>query len=322
MSASTAGRPRIASLLASGTEIVHALGRLDDLVAVSHECDYPPQLAGKPRVTSTAISADAESAEIDTQVRETVASGGALYQVDWEMLAGLRPDVLITQSHCAVCAVSYEDVCRRIATVGELNATTIVDLQPDTLEAVFRDIHRVGQALGCPDEAQRAVGGLRQRIDDVRRACAAQPRVRVVCLEWTDPLMMAANWMPELIELAGGCTPTANGARTVYSRWEDVLAFDPEVLIVGPCGFDLERSWRELPALSRSPGWSELAAVRQGRVWAVDGNAYFNRSGPRLVDSLEILAALVRPEQWRLPSRLGDLSRWARRHRSDRFAIE
>lgn len=291
------GRPRVASLLASGTELVHALGRVDDLVAVSHECDFPPQIAGKPRVTSAAVAAAASSREIDAHVRETVASGRPLYEVDWPTLAALRPDVLITQSHCSVCAVNYDDVCRAIVEVPELNAARVVALEPDTLEGVFDDLRRVGDALHVAEEARRAEAGLRQRIDAVVRRCAGGPRPRVVCLEWTDPLMIAANWMPELIERAGGTTPTQGGQRTVYGRWEDVAAFDPEVLIVGPCGFDLQRSWSELAALERLPGWQELAAVREGRVWAVDGNAYFNRSGPRLVDTLEILAALLQPQR-------------------------
>lgn len=308
----TGRTPRIASLLASGTEIVHLLGRVDQLVAVSHECDYPRQIAGKPRVTSAAIAAEASSAEIDRQVRESVEAGAALYHVDWEALTALRPDVLITQSHCAVCAVNYDDVCRQVAIVPELAATRIVDLQPDTLSAVFGDIERVGEALDCPGDAQRALAALRQRMDRVRAASVGASRPRVACLEWTDPLMVAANWMPELIELAGGRTMTANGARTVNGSWDDLLAFDPEVLIVGPCGFGLERSWEELPRLAAQPGWAQLAAVRAGRVWAVDGNAYFNRSGPRLIDSLEILAWLIHADGAAWPDALGPRERVAR----------
>jgi iron complex transport system substrate-binding protein len=287
----------VASLLASGTELVHALGRTDDLVAVSHECDYPPEIAGKPRVTSAAITATASSREIDTQVRDAVAAGGALYDVDWATLAKLRPDVLITQAHCAVCAVNYDDVCRAVVEVPELHAARIVALEPDNLAAVFDDLQRVGEALDCPADAEQAAAGLRRRIETVRHSCSSGRRPRVVCLEWTDPLMIAGNWMPELIELAGGTTLTEGGARTTYSRWEEVVAFDPEVLIVGPCGFDLERSWNELAALENLAGWKDLSAAKQDRIWAVDGNAYFNRSGPRLIDTLEILAALLHPER-------------------------
>lgn len=295
--------PSIASLLASGTEIVAALGHASQLVAVSHECDYPPEIAALPRVTSAAVAADRSSAQIDSQVREAAAAGQPLYQVDWATLARLRPEVLVTQAHCEVCAVNYHDVCRQVAEVPELRGARIVALQPDTLAAVFDDVARLAEAIGDPQRGRQLIEQLRFRIETVRASTRLAPRPRVVCLEWVDPQMVAANWMPELIELAGATnTLTRAGERTVYSRWEDVVAFDPEVLVVAPCGFDLERAWGELAILERLPGWNQLAAVRGGRVWAADGNAYFNRSGPRLIDSLEILAWLVHPDRCRLPA--------------------
>lgn len=290
---------RIASLLASGTEILHGLGLGDKVVAVSHECDFPPEVAGKPRVTYTRIDVNASSAEIDRQVTQRVAAGNPIYDIDVEGLASLRPDLIVTQAQCEVCAVSHDDVLRAAQEHDALKETVIVALNATTLDEVFEDIVRVGDAAGCPTEAQAYVTNLRNRVEVVRTkaaSAAATHRPRVVCLEWIDPVMVAANWMPDLIDLAGGRSElTSSGAKSDYTDWEEVVAFDPEVIVVMPCGFDLSRTLdeaRDLPKLSR---WSKLTAVTTERVYAVDGNAYFNRSGPRIVDSLEILAELIHP---------------------------
>ncbi len=292
---------RIASLLASATEIVCGLGLGDRLVAISHECDYPPEVTSKPRVTFTTIDAEQSSAGIDEQVKDCMQSGRPLYEIDVETLASLGPDLIVTQSQCDVCAVEYNDVVKVVRTVDALGQTEIVDLNPVSLEDIFRDIERVGAAVGCEDRARDYVAGLKARVDAVRsaiRGVSPGDRPRVVCIEWTEPLMVAANWLPDLVELAGGqCTLTTGGQPSTHTDWDDVVAFDPEVILVMPCGFDLARSEAEVQPLSRRPGWSDLAAVRADRVWAVDGNAYFNRSGPRIVDSLEILAHALHPDQ-------------------------
>ena len=305
---------RIASLLASATEIVCGLGLGDRLVAVSHECDYPPEVTSKPRVTFTTIDAEQSSASIDEQVKACMRSGRPLYEIDVETLASLGPDLIVTQSQCDVCAVEYNDVVKVVRTVDALGQTEIVDLNPVSLEDIFRDIERVGVAVGCVDRAGDYVAALKARVEAVRSAISdVSPgnRPRVVCIEWTEPLMVAANWLPELIDVAGGrCTITTSGQPSTRTDWGDVVAFDPEVIVVMPCGFDLVRSEAEVQTLRRRPGWSDLAAVRTDRVWAVDGNAYFNRSGPRIVDSLEILACLFHPDRFHPPETSGKEPPW------------
>lgn len=290
---------RIASLLASGTEILFALGLGDRVVAVSHECDYPAEVNDRPRVTFTTINTEPSSREIDTQVREAAGGGGALYEIDVDRLAALRPELIVTQSQCNVCAVAYDDVLCAVRGRPELAGAEVVDLNPVSLEAVLEDIIRVGEAAGRVNRARAYVNQLEDRINEVRsrtEALAAGDRPRVVCLEWIDPPMAAANWMPTLVEMSGGRNGLSTaGASSGYTQWNDVVGFDPEVIVVMPCGFDLERSIAEAETLKSFPGWTDLSACRNGRVYAVDGNAYFNRSGPRIVDSLEILAGLIHP---------------------------
>ncbi len=290
---------RIASLLASATEILYGLGLGDKVVAVSHECDFPPEVASKPRVTSTHIAANASSVEIDRQVTQRVAAGEPIYNVDVEGLASLRPDLIVTQAQCEVCAVSHDDVLRAVQGHDALKNTVVVALNATTLDEIFEDIIRVGDAAACPAEAQAYVTDLRKRVEVVRAnaaPAAATNRPRVVCIDWIDPVMVAANWMPELIDIAGGQSGlTSSGARSRYTAWDDVIAYDPEVIVVMPCGFDLTRTLEEAGDLPKLRNWSKLTAVRTERVYAVDGSAYFNRSGPRIIDSLEILAELVHP---------------------------
>lgn len=296
----TMSSQRIASLLASGTEILYGLGLGERVVAVSHECDYPKQVKHKPRVTFTNIAVEAASRTIDEQVKNLTATGAPIYNIEVELLASLRPDLIVTQSQCDVCAVSYNDVLAAVQTHPTLRSTKIVTLNPTTLEAVFADILRVGEAAGCERRAREYLAGLRERVETIRTktaSLAAGDRPRVACIEWIDPVMIAANWMPELVEIAGGQNGlTRTGAKSAYSRWDDVVAYDPEVVVVMPCGFDLRRTVEEAKVLTSFPGWTNLAAVRKGRVFAMDGNAYFNRSGPRIVDSLEILAQLLHPQ--------------------------
>ncbi|MHC5109603.1 MAG: ABC transporter substrate-binding protein [Planctomycetota bacterium] len=290
---------RIATLLASGTEIVCALGLEDRLVAISHECDFPDQVLDRPRVTRTLINPDATSAEIDRQVRDLGAGGQPMYQIDDEKLRQLRPDILITQSHCEVCAISDKDVQQTIARVAELADAHVVSLGPSSLNGLYADIFSVGAAAGVGGRADAFVSSLMRRVDAVRRRSSMMAdgdRVRVACIEWTAPLMVAANWMPELIELAGGKSGiTTAGHSSAVTDFSELVRFDPEVIVVMPCGFDRARATEEISTLEAEPRWADLSAVRAGRVYPVDGNAYFNRSGPRLVDSLELLADLLYP---------------------------
>ncbi|HWC89324.1 MAG TPA: cobalamin-binding protein [Pirellulales bacterium] len=287
---------RIVSLLASATEILCALGLADRLVAISHECDYPLEVLDRPRVTSTAIRSELDSAAIDEQVGRMKAAGQPLYQVDEARLAALEPDLIVTQAQCDVCAVNYADVLRLAQ--QRLPGTRVLALNPARLGDLLTDIERVGEATGRQAEARRFIASLQQRIDAVRAQTAAilpDARPLVACIEWIEPLYLAANWMPELIELAGGRQPFSQaGDRSVVSCWESLVEADPDAIIVMPCGFDLARTLAECRLLTERPGWRQLRAVQQGRVYAVDGNVYFNRSGPRLVDSLELLAQLLR----------------------------
>lgn len=289
----------IVSTLASGTEIVCALGLESRLVGISHECDFPPSVLDRPRVTRTIIDDSKSSDAIDRQVKGAVARGDSLYVVDEDRLASLQPDVIITQSHCDVCAVSDRDISRVVERVDVLKCASVVSLDPTSLESVIDDVRRVGRGVGEESAAGELVAALASRIRRVREragSIAKRERIRVACIEWIEPLMIAANWMPELIANCGGaCDLTSAGDRSSFTHWDDVRAFDPEVIVVMPCGFPLDRALEESRSLRTIDGWSGMTAVREGRVFAVDGNAYFNRSGPRLVDSQEMLAGIIYP---------------------------
>lgn len=287
---------RIASLIASSTEIVHALGFGNDLVARSHECDWPPGVETLPAVTEPKISTDASSRAIDGDVRALVAEALSVYRVDAERLRELLPDVVVTQTQCEVCAVSLRDVESALA-VWTGAEPEIVPLHPDTLADVWDDIRRVAGALGAPERGKRLVAELEARMEAIaERAAEFSERPRVATIEWIDPLMAAGNWMPELVARAGG-VPTFGepGRHAPGMHWEDLADADPDVIVVVPCGFDLARTRAELPALTVRPDWERLRAVRQGRVALADGVAYFNRPGPRLAESLEIMAEIVHP---------------------------
>jgi iron complex transport system substrate-binding protein len=290
------GRPRIVSLLPSATEIVCALGLGESLIGVSHECDHPPEVVGLPVLTEPKLDPRRRSAEIDRDVRELVAEGMSVYRIDVDVLARLAPDLIVTQDQCEVCAVSLADVetAARSCLGGGVE---IVSLRPSRLTDVFGDIRRLARAAGREAAAEDVVARLEERLLGLRaRHAHLRSRPRVACLEWLDPPMAAGHWIPDLVELAGGTYEmVAAGAQTATIDWRDLAAARPDVVVLMPCGFKLEQTQRELAALSTRPGWSELPAVRHGRVYAVDGNAYFNRPGPRLVDSAELLAGLVQP---------------------------
>jgi iron complex transport system substrate-binding protein len=288
--------PRVVSLIASATEIVWALGRGGDLVGRSHECDFPPDVARLPALTAPKFKVEGTSAEIDARVRAIVREGLSVYRVDSEALRTLDPDVILTQDHCEVCAVSLADVEAATCTwTGR--PVEIVSLKPDSLADAYADMRRVANALRVPAEGDALVRHMRERIAAVTARIAGRPRPRVAFIEWVEPLMAGGNWMPELIEAAGSANLFGTaGQRSDWMQWEDLAAADPDVIVVAPCGYDLARCLEELPLLEAKPGWSDLAAVRTGRVYFADGNAYFNRPGPRLADSTEILAGMLHPD--------------------------
>lgn len=287
---------RVVSLIASSTEIVCALGQGDQLVARSHECDFPAWVTRLPKVTEPKFPLDGTSYEIDQRVKAIVQEGLSVYRVDAAQLDALRPDVILTQSQCEVCAVSTRDVedavCRMVA-----SKPRIVSLEPNALEDVWRDIAKVADALGVADRGRALVDELQRRIDTVAaRAMMAAERPTVACIEWVEPLMAAGNWMPTLVDLAGGVNLFGEaGKHSPWMTFDELVARDPDVIIILPCGYDIARARQDLPLLEREPRWSSLAAVRAGRVFVADGNQYFNRPGPRVVESLEILAELIHP---------------------------
>jgi iron complex transport system substrate-binding protein len=288
--------PRVASLLASATEIVCALGCRDDLIARSHECDHPPDVRELPVLTEPKIDVHASSAAIDREIRALVEEALSVYRVDADRLRALRPDVIVTQTQCEVCAVSLGDVERALAAwTGE--RPRVVSLEPNALGEVWEDVRRVAGALGVEARGEDLVARLQDRIEAVSREARARPeRPRVACVEWIEPLMAAGNWVPELVGLAGGVNLFGEAGRhSPWLAWEELAAADPDVIVVLPCGFDVARARSEIGPLAERPGWSGLAAVRAGRVVLADGVAYFNRSGPRLVESLEILAEILHP---------------------------
>ena len=300
---------RIVSLISSGTEILFAIGLGREVVAVSHECDYPPAARELPQATRSLVDSSCASGQIDEQVKSLSASGAALYGLDIELICRLRPDLIVTQAQCDVCAVRYADVLDLVAGSPALAATQVVALNPQSLDEALADVLRVGKACGAAAAARAYVASLVARVGRIALAGVAE-RPRVVCIEWTDPLMTAGNWTPQLVELAGGqCGLAKAGEHSGYVQWSAIALHDPQVLIVAPCGFDLARSLLEAARLRGLSGWHDLSAVRAGRVYVIDGNAYLNRSGPRLVDSLEILGHLIQPE--RFPSPAGELAEGA-----------
>ncbi|MGD9723207.1 MAG: ABC transporter substrate-binding protein [Pirellulales bacterium] len=303
-----AGHQRIVSLISSATEILFLLELGERVVGVSHECDFPPAVAALPRLTRARIVASASSRAIDQQVRELSATSAALYEIDVDRLAALKPDLIITQAQCDVCAVRYEDVVSAVQATPALAVAEILALNPHSLSEVLDDIERVARAVRDDAVARRGAALKAEKVEFLaQRQCqaAAIPSgevPRVICLEWIDPPMVAANWTPELVAWSGGQPGLSRaGAHSTYADWQQIVDYDPQVLVIMPCGFDLDRAIDEAQVLSRFAGWHALSAVRCGRVYAVDGNAYFNRSGPRLIDSLEILGQLVQPRYFPRP---------------------
>jgi iron complex transport system substrate-binding protein len=290
---------RIASLLPSTTEIVCALGLGPALVGRSHECDFPPEVRALPSLTEPKLDSRAESRAIDDRVKQLMREGLSVYRVDAEKLRALAPSVVLTQEQCEVCAASPRDIEAALAswTGGQ---PRVVSLAPSTLADVWGDLVTVAAALGVRERGEALAERLASRLTDVsERTLRIRPRPRVAAIEWTDPLMSAGNWMPELIALAGG-TPVfgETGAHSGWLEWEALRAAEPDVIVVLPCGFDLARTRREMAPLAAQPGWSELRAVRAGQVFLTDGNQFFNRPGPRLVESLEILAEILHPAEY------------------------
>src|SRR3989454_5367920 len=294
---------RIVSLLPSATEMVAALGLSDELVGISHDCDYPSEIRARPVLSEAIVTTDLPSGLIETRIRGQVHKGKSVYHLDERQLAHLRPDLILTQELCSVCAPSYTLVQQAAKLLDA--ETKVVSREPRGLFDIVDNILLVGTLAGRTGQAEALVRDLRARIERVRSRAAGLPTPRVACIEWLDPLYVAGHWVPEMVEIAGG--------RDVLDRprqpsfvvpWDKVVAAEPEVVVIMPCGFDVPRTREEVHLLTQRPGWGDLPAVRSGLVYLTDASAYFNRPGPRIVTGLEILAQVLHPEAFptELPS--------------------
>jgi iron complex transport system substrate-binding protein len=280
---------RIASLLPSATEIVCALGMENELVAVTHECDYPESVRSKPVLTRSVLAPAGSGAEVDRHIRELVHQGSSIYALDADRLAALQPDLILTQELCEVCAVSYPIVERAARRLG--SSPQLVSLEPESLDDVFQNIRFVGGLTGRHDAARQVCDALARRITTVEQRVAGKPRRKVVCLEWVDPPYNCGHWTPELVTMAGGEELLGVARRPAHPvDWQQVIDAQPEVVVVMACGFSLDRSLREVEAMR-----GRFDALR-AEIWVVDGNAFFSRPGPRLVDSVEIMAGILHPD--------------------------
>ncbi|WP_009631759.1 cobalamin-binding protein [Synechocystis sp. PCC 7509] len=288
---------KIVSLLPSATEIVAALGLTEAIVGRSHECDYPTEIQNRPVCTKARLDSKKPSGKIHEDVTNIVQSALSIYQINMDVLQQLQPTHIITQDQCDVCAVSLAEVEKAVANLTA-NHPKVISLQPNIITDLWADIERVADELGV--ESRRLVEDLEARVNictQKTQQLSIMERPTVACIEWIDPLMIAANWVPELVTFAGGqCLFSVAGKNAPQVTWETLVATNPDVFIFMPCGFDLERTRAEAMLLKNRPEWQNLHAVQSGRVYVTDGNAYFNRPGPRLVDSVEILAEILHPE--------------------------
>jgi iron complex transport system substrate-binding protein len=300
--------PRIVSLLPAATEIAAALGLMDNVVGVSHECDFPEEAKTRPRVTHCPVhKAGLSSREVDDWVRRMLRENGTIYTIDETLLRELRPDVILTQKLCDVCAVGYGTVARLAGTLP--GPPQVVNLEPSRLSDIFDDICRVAKACGVSDRWAKVVAELTMRVGAVRgRATRIPNRPRCFLMEWVDPPFCSGHWGPELVEIAGGHDPLGRKhQRSVEIKWEAVLEARPEIIVLALCGYDVDRAQRDYELLRKFPGFDSLPAAQNNRIHIVDASAYFARPGPRIVDSLEFLAGILHPEEFPefSPSRTG-----------------
>ncbi|WP_392532824.1 cobalamin-binding protein [Nostoc sp. C117] len=288
---------RIVSLIPGGTEILAILGLVNAIVGRSHECDYPPEIKNLPICTQARLDSNTSSGEIHDEVNKLLQSALSIYEIKTDVLEQLQPTHIITQDQCDVCAVSFDEVKKAVATLVH-SQPKIISLQPNILQDIWIDIERVGNTFGV--DSVKVIENLEARVKICQQkiqGLAVNELPTVACIEWTNPLMIAANWIPELVNLAGGQSLfSVVGRPSPQLPWETLLATNPDVIVFMPCGFDLNRTRQEAQPLTQLPEWEKLHATQAGRVYITDGNSYFNRPGPRLVDSLEILAEILHPE--------------------------
>lgn len=286
---------RIASLLPSATEMVCALGLTDALVGISHDCDYPPEIRGRPVLSEAIVTSDLPSGLTDTRIRDHVHKGKSVYHLDERQLVQLQPELILTQELCTVCAPSYTLV-KQAAKVLEAEAK-IVSLEPRGVLDILDNILLVGELTERRRQAEVLVDQLRGRIERVQTTAAGLPAPRVVCIEWLEPIFVGGHWVPEMVQMAGGMDALGRPREPSFAvAWDEFVAVEPDVLVLMPCGFDVPRVRQEVHLLTGRPGWNDLPAVRRGRVYLTDATSYFNRPGPRIVTGLEILATILHPD--------------------------
>ena len=289
--------PRIVSLIASASEIVQSLGLTPYQVGRSHECDYPEEIRGLPICTRPSFNIEGNSAEIDRRVKDRVVNALSVYEVFQDVLDRIQPTHIITQTQCKVCAVSLEDVERALA--GAVSSRPkLVALEPNALADIWDDIRRVAKACDAGAKGEEVVRSLQDRMAAIAvKAKTDSSRPRLACIEWQEPLMAAGNWVPELVEMANAVNLFGSAGRhSPWMTWEELVESDPDVIVITPCGFDLDRTRQEMYWLTDRPDWPKLSAVASGQVYLADGNQYMNRPGPRIVESLEILAEILHPD--------------------------
>jgi len=288
---------RIISLLPAATEIICALGLENCLVGRSHECDYPASVQKLPICSDAKFIAGSDSAQIDAQVKEILSDAVSIYKIDQELIKSLKPTHIITQAQCEVCAVSEKDVEEALSNLIS-QETKLISLQPNTIGDILKEIKEVAKTLGVQEKGNELVEDLEERIDLVKHKLKFFPdKPKVAIIEWLSPIMVAGNWIPELVEIAGGQSLLAeNGKHSPFVEWQQIYDANPDVLVIAPCGFSIARTLQEIDLILNLPGLRDLTAVKNNRVYITDGNAYFNRSGPRIVDTIEMLAEMITPK--------------------------
>ena len=288
---------RIVSLLPSCTEIICKLGYTKHLVGISHECDYPNSISGLPVLTKARLSPEGTSIEINQSVTDLLQRGLSVYDVDASLLKSLSPEIIVTQAQCEACAVSLDQV-QDIVSKWTLNQTKIISLEPNTLNEVWLSFDIIAKTMGAPESSSILKSEINDRFKLLKdKLKGTEQKPTVLCIEWIEPIMVAANWVPELVGLAGGRNVmSVSGADSNFCSWDEIKQTNPDIIIMMPCGFGIKRTFEDIHYLQNRKGWQELKAVKEGKVFVVDGNQYFNRPGPRLIDSSEILAEVIHPE--------------------------
>ena len=289
---------RIVSLLPSCTEIICRLGYSKQLVGISHECDYPYSISGLPVLTRARLSTEGTSIEINQSVTDLLQRGLSVYDVDSSLLKSLSPDIIVTQAQCEACAVSLDQV-QDIVSNWTLNQTEIISLEPNTLNEVWLGVDIIAKTMGTAEYSYILKSEINERFKLLKNKLKGADQPTVLCIEWIEPIMVAANWVPELVGLAGGKNVmSVSGTDSNFCSWDEIKQTNPDIIIMMPCGFGIKRTFENIHYLQNRKGWQELKAVKENKVFVVDGNQYFNRPGPRLLDSAEILAEIIHPDNF------------------------